>query len=150
MSTMKIEPKAVGRRIREVRVGAGLSGEEFGERIGVGKGAVSTYEIGESFPRWETLNRILALSGRDFNWLLGGEDAAGGAAVPQAGGVPGPDQGVLADVLQGIEEGLSDLELEIPPAKKAELVVLLYEMMLEEEGAKPRKSQIERILKLVA
>ena len=142
---MKIDPKAVGRRIREVRVSAGLSGEEFGERIGVGKGAVSTYEIGESFPRWETMNRIVELARRDFNWLLGGEES-GAAQV----GTVGVDEEVLADVIQGIEEGLAELDLEIPPPKKAELVVLLYDMMIEEEGRKPRKSQIEKILRLVA
>lgn len=142
---MKIDPKAVGRRIREVRVSAGLNGEEFGEKIGVGKGAVSTYEIGESFPRWETLNRIADLAGRDFNWLLAGE--ASGAAP---GGPAALDEEVLADVIQGIEEGLEGLGLRIPPPKKAELVALLYDMMIEEAGKKPKKSQIEKILRLVA
>jgi len=142
---MKIDPKAVGRRIRDVRVGAGLSGEEFGERIGVGKGAVSTYEVGESFPRWETLNRIAELAGQDFNWLLAGE-----ATGTLRGGETALDEEVLTDVIQGIEEGLAELALHIPPAKKAELVVLLYDMMIEEEGRKPKKSQIEKILRLVA
>lgn len=149
MGFMKIDPKGVGSRIREVRVRAGLSGEEFGERIGVGKGAVSTYEIGESFPRWETLNRIAAFAGRDFNWLLGGEGTSDVPAAEVSGGRV-LDEEVLADVIKGVEEGLADLTLEIPPAKKAELIVLLYEMMIEEEGRKPRKAQIEKILRLVA
>ncbi len=142
---MKIDPKAVGRRIREVRVSAGLSGEEFGERLGVGKGAVSTYEIGESFPRWETLNRIVELAGQDFNWLLGGAESDAGQK-----GTTSLDEEVLTDVIQGVEDGLAELGLQVPPTKKAELVILLYDMMIEEEGKKPRKSQIEKILRLVA
>jgi len=106
---------------------------------------VSTYEIGESFPRWETLNRIVELAGRDFNWLLGGEPS--GAAQ---GGALALDEEVLVDVIQGVEGGLAELGLQVPPSKKAELVVLLYDMMVEEEGKKPGKSQIEKILRLVA
>ncbi len=146
---MEINLEAVGRRIRRVRLEAGLSGEEFGARLGVSKGAVSTYEIGGSFPRWETLNRIVAMSGRDFNWLLGGGEPESEASAP-AEALPSIDEGLLGDVLQGIEEGLAELQLSLPPSKKAELAVLLYGMMMEEEGRGPSKNQLERILKLVA
>lgn len=144
---MEIELKAVGNRIRKVRLEAGLSGEEFGTRLGISKGAVSTYEIGGSFPRWETLNRIVALSGKDFNWLLGGRDAED--EVMKAS-VPSLDEPLLRDVIDGIESGLAELELSLTPVKKAELVVLLYGMMAEEEGKRPNKDQLEKILRLVA
>ena len=63
----------MGERLRELRKALGLSGEKFGERIGIGRSAVSNLEAGRNNL---TEQMILAIC-REFdvneNWLRTGE-----------------------------------------------------------------------------
>ena len=63
----------MGERLRELRKALGLSGERFGERVGVGKSAISDIERGRNNL---TEQMILAIC-REFDvnetWLRSGE-----------------------------------------------------------------------------
>lgn len=67
---MIIDLKEIGHRIRAIR--GKRNGDEFGEFIGVSRATVSVYERGEGWPRPETLDKIIQLSGKPADWLLYG------------------------------------------------------------------------------
>jgi len=80
---MFMDLKEIGLRIKAVR--QKRNGEDFGELIGVSRATISVYERGEGWPRPETLNKIIELSGRPADWLLygKGDDGPIVAAEPQ-------------------------------------------------------------------
>ena len=68
----RVDLKAIGRRIREIR-GFDLTQEEFGEILGLPQTQVSKYELGLSVPTVEILLKLKAYSGRSIDWILTGE-----------------------------------------------------------------------------
>jgi transcriptional regulator with XRE-family HTH domain len=68
----KLDLKAIGRRIREVR-GFDLTQAQFGEITGVGQTTLSKYEKGQAAPTLEFLIRLRAHSGRSIDWIITGE-----------------------------------------------------------------------------
>lgn len=60
-------------RIKEIRLNLGLSQEEFGERLGLSRGAITNIELNKTDPK----PRFVALLCREFNvnesWLRSGE-----------------------------------------------------------------------------
>ncbi|HEV8716793.1 MAG TPA: helix-turn-helix transcriptional regulator, partial [Candidatus Binatia bacterium] len=80
---MALDPKAVGERIREIRVALGrqkgkkeLSLKEFGDLLEVSDVSVLNYERGQ-IPKAEVLAKILELDQkkRTFDWLLLGTES---------------------------------------------------------------------------
>ena len=81
----------------------------------------------------------------DLNWLLSGEShhcikEGKGAAV---------DLGLLGETIRVVEDWLERNQRRLPPEKKAEVVLYLYEEYLKKEE-KPETATVERLLKLVA
>ena len=50
---------------------------EFGSLLGIGNNSVSVYESGQSFPKPQTLDKIIQISGKSADWLLYGKDDTG-------------------------------------------------------------------------
>ena len=69
--TTKIDWKAVGRRLRELR-GYDVRQADFAQRLGISQGQLSRYEKGKSEIGAEVLLRISQHSGRSMEWLLTG------------------------------------------------------------------------------
>ncbi len=78
---MFMDLKEIGLRIKAVR--QKRNGEDFGELIGVSRATISVYERGEGWPRPETLNKIIELSGRPADWLLYGKGDDGPIVVAE-------------------------------------------------------------------
>lgn len=78
---MFMDLKEIGLRIKAVR--QKRNGEDFGELIGVSRATISVYERGEGWPRPETLNKIIELSGRPADWLLYGKDEDGPTTIAE-------------------------------------------------------------------
>ncbi len=53
--------KALGRRIKELRNGAGLSQEQFSEKIGIAINTLSNIERGNSFMTSQTMEKIMTI-----------------------------------------------------------------------------------------
>lgn len=69
-----IDKKAVGSRIRLIRLGLGLTLEQFGEKVGNAlKSNVSKWERGESLPNGTRINKIAELGNVSTYYLLTGE-----------------------------------------------------------------------------
>lgn len=71
----------IGKRIREVRQGAGLGQAEFGARIGVSVPTVVRAEKGEFGLRLDLVLAVARCFGCDLNWLVTGEKRVTGIPV---------------------------------------------------------------------
>ncbi len=69
---IRVDLKAMGRRIREIR-GFDLTQVEFGRILGIAQTQLSKYELGQSAPTLEVLLKLKAYSGRSIDWILTGE-----------------------------------------------------------------------------
>lgn len=72
-STVFVDWKTVGRRIREVR-GFDMTQEEFARRIGISQNYLSTIERGNVQIGSEILLKMSREFGKSMEWLLTGED----------------------------------------------------------------------------
>lgn len=70
--SVKVDLKAMGRRIREIR-GFDLTQAEFSRMLGVGQTQLSNYELGLSAPTLEVLLRLKKHSGKSIDWILMGD-----------------------------------------------------------------------------
>ena len=70
--SIRVDLKAIGRRIREIR-GFELSQVEFGRVLGLPQTQVSKYELGLSVPTVEILLKLKAYSGKSIDWILTGD-----------------------------------------------------------------------------
>jgi len=70
--TTKIDWKAVGRRLRELR-GFDTKQADFAGELGISQGQLSRYEKGKSEIGAEVLLRISQQSGRSMEWVLTGK-----------------------------------------------------------------------------
>ena len=61
-------------RIRELREAAGMHQDELGQRLNVGKGAVSRYELGKRYPDPPTICALCDIFGCTADYLLGRSD----------------------------------------------------------------------------
>jgi transcriptional regulator with XRE-family HTH domain len=72
MTVQKIDWKAVGRRLRELR-GYDMHQVEFARLLGISQGQLSRYEKGRSEIGAEVLLRISQHSGKSMEWVLTGK-----------------------------------------------------------------------------
>jgi uncharacterized protein len=56
--------ESVGKVVRELRIGAGLSQRALAHRAATSQPAIARYERGAATPSWETLQRLAAACGR--------------------------------------------------------------------------------------
>ncbi|MDE6691086.1 MAG: helix-turn-helix domain-containing protein [Clostridia bacterium] len=69
-----------GERIYNLRKKSGLSQEEFADKLGVSRQAVSKWETGQSVPDSEKAAAIGAFFGVSLDWLINGTETT--AAIP--------------------------------------------------------------------
>ena len=71
----------IGERITAAREAKGMTMEELGKKVGVGRSAISRWESDKRTPRIEHLFRLSVLLDVDVNYLVNGRKS--GAAVAQ-------------------------------------------------------------------
>lgn len=133
-------PVSIGVRLREERERLGLNQEAFAKRTPAKtRQSQSNYEKGARAPDALYL-AAAALIGADVLYVVTGErkSVAPGAFRPD----------VLREVIVGVEEAQRASKLRLSPAKKAELVTLLYEQF--SGGGKVERPTVERYLRLVS
>ena len=72
MTTQKIDWKAVGRRLRELR-GFDTKQADFARQLGISQGQLSRYEKGKSEIGAEVLLRMSQRFGKSIEWILTGK-----------------------------------------------------------------------------
>lgn len=64
----------LGERLKALRIANKMEQKVLGERVGVGKGAISSYENAIRYPSYEVLLRIAAVFHVSTDYLLGLDD----------------------------------------------------------------------------
>ena len=65
----------IGERITAAREAKGMTMEELGKKVGVGRSAISRWESDKRTPRIEHLSRLSVLLDVDVNYLVHGRKA---------------------------------------------------------------------------
>ncbi|QDX82361.1 hypothetical protein B9N43_14620 [Denitratisoma sp. DHT3] len=151
----------------QARKAIGLTQDEFGKAVGGSKPGIQDNEKGKTLPGGKVLFGFVK-AGINVNWVLTGEGsmllADLGTNAPKRG--YSTDAGrplkatepqvqvfspaVLEDVVQGLEKVLSDAGRVLPPAKKAEVIALLYQEIAEIEDAESRRNRVLHLVRLVS
>lgn len=96
------------------------------------------YELGKRTPGGDAIEAFIR-AGINANWLLTGEGPMLLAELQaQADHGPGLDRDRLRQAMKAMEKGLSAGGITMPPGKKAELLLAVYDM-LEEPGVTESK-----------
>ncbi|QNT25333.1 helix-turn-helix domain-containing protein [Ralstonia solanacearum] len=136
----------VGERLRAFRGYLQWSQEKFGEALGGTKRGVQENESGRSAPQAKVLAGLIEL-GCNVNWLLTGkgpmllDELVASASSPV-------DSDLLGLVIGRLEKVIAARGARPAPEKKAEVIALLYDYMME--TGKKEGPSVERILRLVA
>lgn len=125
--------KTFPERLREERERLGLSQTAFAEGCGVKKLAQINYEKGERAPDAEYLMSASRL-GADVTYILTGRRERPASELT--------DRARLLAAIRVIEEGLGDKRL--PPDKKAEAILLAYELLAEPAASQDNVVQLIR------
>ncbi len=132
-------------RIRSARRSMNATQQVLAGAVGVSRPAISQWEGGETKDiKPENLLRACHFLMVRPEWLVFGDGpmrpGSSGGRVEPAG---------LAGVIEGMERTLAEERLLLAPAKKAELVAMLYEMF-DGSGEVPDQSTIVRLARLAA
>ena len=120
---------SIGDRIKAVRIQNGLPQHAFAKSIGIAQSYLSELEKGKKTPS-ETL--LIALSYRyalEIEWLMSGKGQMAGPKPRQT-----LDLEFMREVIEAAEAVFEQEQVNLPPRKKAELLVLLYETMISDEA----------------
>jgi transcriptional regulator with XRE-family HTH domain len=136
-------------RLRKCAKLAG-SGDELSRRTGIPRRTLENYLSGRSEPKAVNLEQICRVVGVNGHWLLTGDgpelvkDLESNATESSSP----VDVELLGLVIARLEKEIATRGARPAPAKKAELIALLYDYMVE--TGKKEGPSVERILRLVA
>lgn len=68
-----MDDKAIGERIRLIRLSKGMTLEEFGKLFNTSKSVVSRWENGKGLLRPERLKKLADISGKSVEYILYGK-----------------------------------------------------------------------------
>lgn len=134
-----------GGRINEAIAGC-PSKKWISDKAGVSLSQLSRYMTEESQPTIEPMARIAEASGVNLEWLITGR---GPKLVSDGHIYENFDTELLVDAIETLESGLDISGRSATPRGKAELIVLVYELLSEERNANldARKEKIGKLLK---
>lgn len=113
---------------------------QLAEMLGIGQSTISQWRRRGAVPD-KSIANASNLTGVSFSWLKTGEGEKGAERKPL-------DKELLQVIIEAVEEGLDQLNLELKPDKKAELIIHIYEMYEEEKQVD--KPTILRLIRLAA
>jgi len=137
-----------GERLKRVRKDLRLTQPGMAEKLGTAITSYNRYEKEHRVPDIEFINKVVEVSGCDAAWLLSGK---GGAEAPAPAVQHGYNSGLMREIIETIEEIFVKEKRGLPPAKKAELIDLLYEELSNEASdEEQRKGKILRFTRLAS
>ena len=141
------EPAEFAERLRIGRKRLDMTQQALSDASGIPLQTHKQYERGLRKPGLDALEGYLR-AGINANWLLSGEGVvlARDQPVTPSGAF---DSQLMQELIEVVEQLLAEHRRELPPPKKAELVVTLYEMF--RESASPvQRATVLRLVKLAA
>lgn len=122
------------------------SGDALAQKAAIPRRTLETYLSGEAEPKASRLVSIARAAGINLEWLATGD---GPMRVGEGAVVAPLDRELLCLVIEEIEQLLNDVNGELEPEKKAELIALIYEEVREQEG-KVDRARVLRLIKLAS
>lgn len=128
---------AIGDRIKSERERLNITQSDMGKAANVTKRSQINYEQGVRVPDANYLAAISEL-GADISYIVTGKQSA----KPHMN-----DKGRLTSAIRAVETGLELINKVMPPDKKAELIMLAYDLMSEPEAD---AGKVVHFIKMVA
>ena len=113
------------------------------EKLGVSANTLSMWKT-RGVPS-DTLVKTSRATGYSLWWLEAGEGEETTCEIEIA-----VDLHTMRLTIQAVEEQLQAEGKQLPPAKKAQLIITLYDMFSEEEGKKVDKKTVAKLIKLAS
>jgi len=135
----------IGARIKKLRKQNKLSQQAFASLLTTSSGYISEVEQGKAQPGSNFLVSLKrAFPDLDLNWLLTGEGEmrqSGLEAMPV-------DADVLERVIEAVGVCLDQVGGHLKPAKKAQVIVTLYEMVIADTEKKIEEGKVLQLVRL--
>lgn len=142
------ETSEFAERLRVGRKRLDMTQQALSDSSGVPLQTHKQYERGLRRPGLDALTGYLR-AGINVNWLLSGEGVVLLRDQPAPASAGAFDSQLMLELIEVVEQLLAEHRRELPPPKKAELVVTLYEMF--RESASPvQRATVLRLVKLAA
>lgn len=138
--------KTVGQRLRWVR--GEKSRPVFGAEFNINKNTLARYEKDDTSPDIVLSGQICDSCRIDLNWFVYGKGDPHLRETLDEGLVL--NKTVLFDAIETLEEALESSDRTMSSESKAKVLVMIYELFLEESEQSNTKNNIKNILKLVA
>lgn len=142
------QKQAVGLRIKEARSALGLTQKELCAKAGMKLPSLRDYELGKRIPGGEAVADLVRVN-INANWLLTGEGPIHLADLQSPSSPPGAlDIARMRLAIEAVEEGLIAVKRVMAPAKKADLVLAVYDLL--EDATEASKGKVLKLVKLAA
>ena len=139
---MRREKESIHARIARARKHLGVTQPEMSGRTGIPVSSLDKYEGGHSKPGTDALAQIAAC-GINIHWLVTGDGPMMLSELQPRGALDAP---LLQASIEGVEEALRATGRDMSPAKKAELVLAIYDLYAG-AAAPLDKSRVLRLVK---
>jgi len=142
--------ETVGSRLKTLR--GDLTMDQYASRLGVSKTTVFNYEKNRRAPDVTFLLKILEIHNNiSPNWLLTGEGPINRDADQLSSRTNKEfDLSLLETAIAAIEEHLASIDGHLPPAKKAKLIAIIYDLYAGKEEKKVDKAVVINLFELAA
>ncbi|MBF0247001.1 MAG: helix-turn-helix transcriptional regulator [Alphaproteobacteria bacterium] len=115
---------------------------------GISEDMLHRYIRGDSRPSFGAMALLCAAGGVTMEWLATGEEPEKDAPVTGAA-LSKIDLALLTDVIRLIEDWLSNADRKMSPSKKAEVIVMAYEMIEERPTGTSQESYHNNVVRLL-
>lgn len=135
-----------GERLKQFRLAQGMKANQFAEVVGISQSSLSEIENQNTNPSAETLSLVVRNTNINAFWLLTGEGTMF-SEIGEKKPLTTISIDSMREVIEAVEEIFQKEKYHLPPKKKAELIMLLYEELMDKDFNKSAISG--KIIKLV-
>lgn len=140
----------IAQRLKALRQGLEKTQKDMAAWTGVSALAWHKYEAGENLPGGKVLATLRA-RGMNVNWILGGDGPAQTHYDFSDDAAPGANEtDILKQVIAAVEEAQAGAGLNLPAARKADLISHLYSEALAEPDLPITPAKATALMKLMA
>lgn len=137
-------------RLRIAMEGRSIRG--FARECGLSEGVLRSYLRGDTFPSLDRLGVLAVAAGVSDTWLATGEGPMRRGGEHEIQESPESyrlmDERLLGEVIEEVERCLQECGLDLPPAKKKELILTVYNLSSPE--GKVDRATVGRLIKLAS
>lgn len=132
-------------RLKRVVAAHGSATKLAGD-AGLSEGVLRKWMRADSEPRLSDLVALAGASGYSLWWLITGKGAERAESPPVGEAAPAVDPDLLGAVMLDVDRVIAQLQVSLPPQKRAGLVSAAYE--LARESGRPSEAVIAQLVRL--